>query len=170
MSNFQQRLKQGTVAGVILGTVLTGLEGVRLKAYPDPATGGKPWTICMGRAYGVHPGMVQTLAQCKADLYAMLPEYIGPLEKCIKVPVPDKRLIALTSLSWNIGPGKVCGLKGRKQPSVADLLNAGKWMQGCEAFFRYEYAAGIYFPGLHKRRLKEVALCVQPISPENPAS
>lgn len=169
-ANFRSRLKQGTVAGAILASTLSGFEGIRLTAYPDPATHGEPWAICMGKTQGVRPGMKATLAECKQQLYDTVPEYVAPLEKCIHVPLPDKRLIAVTSLAWNLGPGKVCGTKGRKQPSVADLLNAGKLAQACDAFLRYDHAAGIYFPGLHTRRVKERALCLEPISTNNPVN
>jgi lysozyme len=167
-NDFRSRLKQGTVAGAVLATTLTGFEGVRLHAYPDPATGGKPWAICMGDTNGVKRGDVATLAECKKQLYEVAPQYIKPLEACVKVPVPDLRLIALVSAAWNLGPATVCGKKGRKQPSIVDLLNAGKWKQGCEAFLRYDSAAGIYFPGLHTRRVKERAMCLEPISAKNP--
>ncbi|WP_292634057.1 lysozyme [Mesorhizobium sp.] len=152
-----------------MAATLTGFEGVRLKAYPDPATGGKPWTICMGDTNGVKRGDIATLAECKQQLYDLAPKYIKPLEACLKVPVPDKRLIALTSLAWNLGPGVVCGSsKKNRLPSVAELLNAGKVAKACDAFLRYSYAAGIYFPGLHTRRVKERAMCLEPIGPKNP--
>lgn len=166
-NNSPSRLKQGTAAGAVLIALITGFEGVRLKAYPDPATGGKPWTICMGQTQGVHPGMVKTLAECKADLYRELPKYAAPIAQCAKVPLPDKRFIALTSLAWNIGPGKVCHAK--RGPSVMDLLNAGKVQAGCDKFLEYVYAAGVKWPGLVKRRTKERALCLEPIGPNNPA-
>ncbi|MEE4411931.1 lysozyme, partial [Serratia sp. C2(2)] len=31
-------------------------EGLSLQAYPDPATGGKPWTIGYGHTTDVKPG------------------------------------------------------------------------------------------------------------------
>lgn len=160
--NSTSRLKQGTAAGLILVTTLTGFEGVRLKAYPDPATGGKPWTICMGQTNGVRPGMVRTLAQCRADLYATIPKYAEPIAKCAKVPLPDKRFIAFVSLAWNIGPAKACA------STAMQLINKGKVQAGCDAFMKYVYAAGIKFPGLVNRRTKERALCLEPISPSNP--
>jgi lysozyme len=161
-NNSVSRLKQGTAAGLILVTTLTTFEGVRTHAYPDPATGGKPWTICMGQTAGVHPGMVKTLAECKADLYATIPKYAAPIAQCAKVPLPDKRFIAFVSLAWNIGPGKACASKAMQ------LINKGKVREGCEAFMKYVYAAGIKFPGLVKRRAAERALCLEPISPSNP--
>lgn len=169
VNNSPSRLRQGTAAGLLLLTVLSGFEGVRLKAYPDPATGGKPWAICMGKTAGVHPGMTATLTECKQQLYDTVPEYVRPLERCIKVPLPDKRLIAVTSLAWNLGPGVVCGTtKRHRLPSVAELLNAGKVQAACDAFMRYVYAAGIKFPGLVSRRTKERALCLEPASTANP--
>lgn len=163
-SNSPSRLKQGTAAGLILVTTLTGFEGVRTRAYPDPATGGKPWTICMGQTQGVHPGMVKTLVDCKADLYATIPKYAAPIAQCAKVPLPDKRYIALVSLAWNIGPGKVCSGEVMRQ------LNKGNVKAGCEAFMKYVYAAGIKFPGLVSRRVKERAMCLEPITTANPVS
>ena len=32
---------------------IKGFEQLRLKAYPDPGTGGKPWTIGWGHTKGV---------------------------------------------------------------------------------------------------------------------
>lgn len=157
-NNSPSRLKQGTAAGAALATCLMAFEGVRTVAYPDPATGGKPWTICTGQTAGVHPGMKVTLAQCMTDLYATIPKYAAPIAACAKVPLPNKRFIALVSLAWNIGPGKVCS------GSVMQLLNAGKVQAGCDAFLKYNRAAGIVFPGLTKRRIKERALCLEPIS------
>lgn len=161
-SNSTSRLKQGTAAGMVLVATITGFEGVRLKAYPDPATGGKPWTICMGQTAGVHPGMVKTLADCKADLYATIPKYAAPIANCAKVPLPDKRFIAFVSLAWNIGPGKACASKAMQ------LINQGKVREGCDAFMKYVYAAGVRFPGLVSRRTKERAMCLEPISASNP--
>ena len=31
-------------------------EGLRTEAYPDPGTGGDPWTIGYGHTNGVYPG------------------------------------------------------------------------------------------------------------------
>lgn len=38
-------------------------EGLRLRAYADPGTGGEPWTIGYGHTRGVRPGMVITQQQ-----------------------------------------------------------------------------------------------------------
>ncbi|WP_369127544.1 lysozyme, partial [Xenorhabdus bovienii] len=41
-------------------------EGLKLKAYPDPATGGIPWTIGYGHTKDVKPGQVITEQQAEA--------------------------------------------------------------------------------------------------------
>jgi lysozyme len=38
-------------------------EGDELRAYPDPGTGGEPWTIGYGHTASVHPGETITQAQ-----------------------------------------------------------------------------------------------------------
>jgi lysozyme len=35
-------------------------EGFRSHAYPDPGSGGDPWTVGFGSTHGVHEGMVVT--------------------------------------------------------------------------------------------------------------
>lgn len=44
-------------------------EGLRLKAYPDPLTGGSPWTIGYGHTgLDVYPGLIWTKVQAEAAL------------------------------------------------------------------------------------------------------
>ena len=38
-------------------------EGLRTEAYPDPATGGDPWTIGYGHTNGTYPGETCTEGQ-----------------------------------------------------------------------------------------------------------
>ena len=41
-------------------------EGLRLTAYPDPATSGAPWTIGYGHTRGVRPGDTCSREQAEA--------------------------------------------------------------------------------------------------------
>src|SRR5690625_7902836 len=45
-------------------------EGLRYTSYPDPATGGAPWTVCYGSTRGGRPGMSLTHEQCLERLGA----------------------------------------------------------------------------------------------------
>lgn len=50
-------------------TQIAGFEGLRLSAYPDPLTGGAPWTIGYGHTGpDVHEGACWTQADCEAQL------------------------------------------------------------------------------------------------------
>ncbi len=49
-------------------TLLKKWEGCRLNAYPDPASGGAPWTIGYGHTgAGVVPGLTITQEQAEAS-------------------------------------------------------------------------------------------------------
>jgi len=143
----------GAVIALLVGLV-GGFEGIRLTAYPDPATGGEPWTVCYGHTEGVRPGDRFTLAECKELLRKDLGVYASGIEQCVRVPLPDKRWVALVSFAYNVGIKAACG------SSVVRLINAGRTRDGCNALLRWNRAAGIVFPGLTKRRQREQALCL----------
>ncbi len=147
-------LGRGGAAIGILMALIAGFEGLRLNAYPDPATGGKPWTICYGHTAGVGPNTHFTLAECKALLRQDLKIYADGIEKCVKVPLPDKRWVALVSFAYNVGIKNACN------SSVVKLLNRGLVYPACDALLQWNKAAGIVFPGLTKRRQKERELCL----------
>ena len=54
-------------------------EGLRFHAYPDPATGGAPWTICYGHTKGVRKGDKATAEQC----YKWLAEDLLEAERAV---------------------------------------------------------------------------------------
>lgn len=148
------RLTKGSAAALMCVSLVGSFEGLRQNAYPDPATQGQPWTICYGSTNGVKPGDHKTLAECKALLVQELQVYAAGVQQCVKVPMSDARLVALTSFSYNIG------IKGACKSSVVRLINAGKPEEGCEALLKYNRAAGIVFPGLTRRRQKERQFCL----------
>lgn len=149
------RLKKGTAAAGIAIALVGGFEGLRQTAYPDPATGGKPWTICYGHAVGVKPGDHKSIEGCKALLISDLQAYASGIEACVKVPLPDKRFVALVSFAFNVGVKAACG------SSVVRLINQGRTKEGCNALLKWNRAAGIVFPGLTKRRQRERAYCLE---------
>lgn len=148
------RLKKGGALAAAVVAVVGGFEGLRLNAYPDPATKGPPWTVCYGSTHGVQKGDRHSLAECKAMLVKDLEQYAVGIERCVKVPLPDRRYVALVSFAYNLG------VRGACKSSVVRLINEGKTRQGCDYLLKYNRAAGIVFPGLTKRRQKERELCV----------
>lgn len=150
------RLRNSAAAGALAVSLIGGFEGLRQSAYPDPATRGKPWTLCYGHTGGVTPGERASLAECKALLLADLDREADGLDKCLHPPRPltDGQYVAVLSLAHNIGVGGVC------RSSVVRLLNAGDIEGGCNALIRFDRAAGVTMPGLTRRRAKERELCL----------
>lgn len=87
-------------------------EGLRLEAYPDPLSGGDPWTIGYG-ATGPHirKGAVWTSAKAEQALRVMAQEHGMELE--VKEPwvskLDDVRRAVLWNMAYNLG---VEGLRG----------------------------------------------------------
>ena len=150
------RIRKSAAVAALAASVVGGAEGLRQTAYPDPATKGKPWTECYGHTGPeVHRFDHKSIAECKALLLSDLDKYGNAVENCMRVPVPDTRYVAILSLAYNIGPGAFC------KSSAARLLNDGHTAAGCNAFMKFDRAAGIVFPGLQRRRAAERALCLE---------
>lgn len=153
--------KSGAIAAAVT-TVFIGVEGLKLYAYPDPATKSYPWTACIGETRlpdgsPIRPGMTFTLDQCKAMLIARADEFGNAIERCVPslLAAPAPRYVAHLSLAYNIGPGAYC------KSSVARLQNAGQTRASCDAFLKWNKAAGMVMRGLTRRREHERAMCLE---------
>lgn len=150
--------KNAAIGALVVSFIGFGSEGLRQVAYPDPATRGKPWTICFGHTGPeVTPGLRKSLAECKALLIADSDKKGDRLERCMPglKDAPIGRYVAFLSLAINIGEGGVC------RSSVARDFNAGRVRQACDDLLKFNRAAGIVFPGLTARRKRERVLCLQ---------
>jgi lysozyme len=149
-----RHLKKAGVAALAV-SVIGGAEGLRQAAYPDPATRGKPWTICYGHTgRDVRLGERASLAECKALLMADLGKEADGVDRCIHRELTDGQYVAVLSLAHNIGVGGVC------RSSVVRDINAGDIEGACNALMGYTRAAGVVMPGLVRRRQAERALCL----------
>ena len=151
------RLKRSAAAAAPCTGLVGGFEGLRTSAYPDPATGREPWTVCFGETEGVKLGDRYTVAECKAMLARSLEGYALKLESCVTRPMADETYAAFLSLSYNIGSGGFC------KSSVARLWNASETRAACDAMLKWNRAAGAVMPGLTRRRTQERALCLKGI-------
>jgi GH24 family phage-related lysozyme (muramidase) len=107
---------------------IASFEGCVLKAYPDPATGGAPWTIGVGHtsaagAPKVIRGMTITHAEAFDILARDLLSFEAWIHKVVKRPLTQARFDACSSLCFNIGP------KNFSNSSVVRLINAGKFLE-----------------------------------------
>lgn len=126
------RVKKGGAVAALIVSALTGFEGMRLVAYPDPATKGYLWTACVGETKGIKPGDRFTLDRCKAMLIRRADEFGDGVERCVPSAkdMPAPRYVAHLSLAYNIGIGAYC------KSSVVRLANAGQIRANCETFLK----------------------------------
>lgn len=130
-------------------TIIKGFESLELKAYPDPGTGGKPWTIGWGHTKGVKPGDRITLEQAEAFFSEDLAVFELTVNSSIKRAVTQNQFDAMVSLAFNIGGPNFA------QSTLVKKFNIGD-MQGAAAEFpKWRNSAGKVMPGLVKRRAEE---------------
>jgi len=134
-------------AGIAL---IKEFEGCRLQAYPDPATGGDPWTIGYGHTAGVEPGQTVTQAQADAFLISDLRMFEQQVAALVQVVLTPNQFSALVSFQYNTG-----ALDGS---TLLALLNQQQFAAAADQFGRWVYANGQVMPGLVRRRAAEKAL------------
>ena len=127
-------------------------EGLRLKAYPDPASGGDPWTIGYGHTRNVFKGMEITLAEAQHLLDEDMGDAYACIDHSVTVPLDYRQRDALCSFVFNVG------CSAFQKSTLLRLLNAGDFTGAAAQFPRWNKAAGKVMPGLVKRRGAERAL------------
>jgi lysozyme len=157
-------------AAEIACALIRGFEGCVLHAYPDPATGGEPWTIGYGATGpSIRPGAVWTREQAEADLRGRVDAMLAIMGGFLPSTLPPGAVAALASLAYNIGcPHGACrrpppvGSTSRdccccrlETSSVVAKLHAGDLAGAAASFDVWNKAAGKVNPGLVKRRAAE---------------
>lgn len=120
-----------------------------VEAYPDPATGGAPWTIGWG-ATGpdIGPGTVWTQAQCDARLEADVARHAAEVAQALgTAPTTQAQFDALVSFHYNTGAIARATLTARHM--AQDHEGAVR------EFARWNRAAGRVMKGLVRRRQAE---------------
>ncbi|EPL1955170.1 lysozyme [Citrobacter freundii] len=137
--------------------LIKGFEGCRLTAYPDPGTGGAPWTIGYGWTHPidgkpVKPGM--TIDQETADrlLKTGLVSYENDVLKLVRVKLTKGQFDALVSFAYNVGS------RALSTSTLLKKLNAGDIKGAADEFLRWNKAGGKVLNGLTRRREAERAL------------
>lgn len=145
-------------------------EGLRLRAYPDPATKGEPYTIGFGHTGGVKRGDVVTKADAENILRADLIEAERIVIVAVKVPLTDNQFSALCSFVFNVGPGMQAvkdgfvRLKSGQPSTMLRKLNMRDYDGAAEEFSKWISGAGKPMAGLKKRRAAERDLFLKPDS------
>lgn len=128
------------------------LEDGRCKAYPDPATGGVPWTIGWGSTgNGINFDTVWTEDQAQAALdNELLGKALGLLKYSPNlVNADDRKVAALVSFAYN------CGLGNYRISTLRKRVEAKDWQGAAEEIVKWNKAAGRILPGLTRRRIAE---------------
>lgn len=124
-------------------------EGYSSKAYPDPATGGAPWTIGYGTTKGVKPGMVITAQQAEKMLRDDVAKFESGVSSLITSPTTQGQFDAMVSLAYNIGLGNF------GKSTLLKKHNARCYTCAADQFRVWNRANGRVMNGLTKRRADE---------------
>ena len=134
--------------------MVANFEGKRLRAYPDPATGGEPWTIGFGNTHyldgtKVHPGDEITEDEAEKLLRATVSHFMHDVLALVHVEINANEGAAIVSLAYNIGLGNF------RKSTLLKKLNAGDKDGAAREFIRWNKANHKVLAGLTRRREAE---------------
>lgn len=149
-------------AGVALIKQFEGLARLRrdgkVEAYPDPGTGGEPWTIGWGATgagldgFGrIGPGTVWTQEQADNRLARDLERYADDVARAIgDSPTTQNQFDAMVSFHYNTG--------AIDRATLTRKHRGGDYGAAGREFFRWNMAGGRVLKGLTRRRIAEAQL------------
>lgn len=130
--------------------LVKGKEGRSLRAYPDPGTGGYPWTIGYGHTGPeVHPGMVITQAEAEELLRVDVERVAEQVRNLVMVDLTQNQFDALVCFVYNVGVANFA------KSTLLRKLNTGDYAGASAEFDRWTRAAGHVMAGLVERRHDE---------------
>ncbi len=121
-------------------------------AYPDPGSGGEPWTIGWGATgAGIGSETTWTQDQCDARLDTDLARVAGEVSAALGVAATTpNQFDALASFHYNTG--------AIARATLTRLHRAGNYGAAAQEFGKWVHAGGRVLPGLVARRAEEAAL------------
>lgn len=130
-------------------------EGLELSAYPDPATGGDPWTIGYGHTgpdvkRGLKITTAHALKLLRDDLGIAAARLATVVRRDVIEELDDCQYGALLSFVFNCGANKTW--------TIWKVLNARQFDQVPVQLARFVNAGGRKMKGLVNRRNAEIAL------------
>jgi lysozyme len=145
--------------------LIKSFEGFRAHAYPDPGTGGAPWTCGYGHTgHDVTPATLCTVDVAAAWLATDVECAAFTVRAAVKVPLTQGQFDALCSLIYNIGHGEaghrdgIVVLANGNPSTLLRKLNAADYAGAADQFPLWNRAGGHVMPGLVSRRAAERSL------------
>jgi len=138
--------------------LIKSFEGLELKAYVDPATGGEPITIGYGTTIypnGVKVKLGDKITQEQALEYLTddVNMFAVKVQKLVKNLLTENQFGAIVSFAYNVGTGNLAKstLLKKVNANPADKLIV-------DEFMKWNKAAGKIMNGLTRRRAAEAKL------------
>lgn len=125
------------------------------KAYPDPGSGGDPWTIGYGSTGPtIKKGVVWTRQQAEARLEADVIRFAAKVASAVAggAATSQNEFDAMVSLAYNIGPANFLKSTVLRKHRLGDKTGAAN------AFAAWNKASGHVMAGLTRRRAAEADL------------
>jgi len=133
--------------------LIKSFEGLSLKAYPDPGTGGEPITIGYGHTGGIKLGTIWTQAQADSALADDVSRFADGVAGLIgSAPTTQNQFNAMVSLAYNIGTGNF------GNSTLLRLHKAKDYAGAADQFAKWTRANGRVMAGLIRRRAAEAKM------------
>jgi lysozyme len=131
-------------------------EGCRLSSYPDPGTGGAPWTVGYGHTGPeVEEGMQITHDQATEFLKGDVKSSEAAVKRYVEVPLSQGQYDALVDFAFNAGAGNL------QHSTLLRKVNASDFAGAAEEFGKWVNGGGHVLPGLVRRRHAESQVFAQ---------
>jgi len=126
----------------------------KVQSYPDPATGGAPWTIGWGSTgKDIIRGTVWTKAQAQERFASHVAQFSDGVSKALAgAKTTQDQFDAMVSLAYNVGIGNF------NSSTLLRKHKAGDYTGAKLEFARWNKAAGRVMAGLKSRRADEAKL------------
>lgn len=143
--------------------LVQSFETCRLKAYPDPKTGGAPWTCGWGSTHGVTPDTVWTQEEADTHFEQDIADAEALVVRYVTHETTQGQFDAFVSIFQNVGPGSqnkdgIGRLKNGAPSTLLRKFNAGD-INGAETEWLKWISPGTNVTkGLLRRRMAELDL------------
>lgn len=135
--------------------IIKSFESCSLIAYPDPGTGGEPWTIGWGHTGGVKKGDTCTQEQADAWLVQDVSHAELAVNLLVHVTPTQNQFDAMVAWVYNVGA------HAAKTSTLVRKFNDRNMLGAAYEFKRWNKADGKELDGLTRRRLAEEKLFLQ---------